>query len=139
MLLGERERMIAQAKRAAEDRDLALGPAGQSGRRYNRRRHHAVRGLMMLVDRHTVEAELIAEFELIEIEVVGLMPELLIVMGVGECYPGALGVELVGQRRIGKQVKVENLHGPISCNYPAKARTASATASAFSTCSMCPV
>src|SRR5262249_61453246 len=86
-----------------------------------------------------VETELIAQLELIEIEVVGLMPELLVVVNVGERHPGAFGIEFVGQRRIGKQVEVENLHGSTSCSYPANARTASATASAFSTCSMCPV
>jgi hypothetical protein len=49
----------------------------------------------MLVHRDAVEAELITEFELVEVEIVGGVPDFLVVVRVGECDPRALGVELV--------------------------------------------
>ena len=64
----------------------------------------------MLVHRDAVEAELVAQLELVEIAVVGLVPDLLVVMRVGERDPGALVVELVGQRRIREQMEIEDLH-----------------------------
>src|SRR5499426_1134222 len=59
VLLGERERMLAQAEGVAEDRDLrGLGPARERGRHHHRRGHQPIGVLVMLVDGNAVEAEL---------------------------------------------------------------------------------
>jgi hypothetical protein len=64
----------------------------------------------MLVHCDAVEAELIAEFELVEVEIVGGVADLLVVVRVGERNPGALGVKFIRQRRIWEQMEIEDLH-----------------------------
>ena len=89
VLLGERERMLAQAEGVAEDRDLGvLGAARQRGRHHHRRGHQPVGVLVMLVDRDAVEAKLGGEFELVEIAVVELVALLRIEIAVRQHHPG---------------------------------------------------
>src|SRR4051794_9734414 len=66
--------MRAQRQRAAQDRDLyLLGSTRQGRSRDNRRRHEAVRGLVMLVDAHRIEPQRLGVLELVEIAVIELV------------------------------------------------------------------
>src|ERR1700729_1434049 len=80
-------------------------------REYAGDRHHAIRGLMMLVEADAVEAELVGELHLVEIVVIELGAFLGIVMAVRECHPSRTvlgdGVEI--DVRIRHQVEVEEL------------------------------
>ena len=86
---GDVDRIVDQRQRAAEDRDLdPLGALDERARDQVRRRHHAVGGLMVLVDADGVEAELFGVGELIEIGLVFLRALLRIVEAVRQHHPG---------------------------------------------------
>src|SRR5262249_59886906 len=83
-----RQRIVEQRQRAAENRKLrALEAARQRAGEHAGNRHHAVRGLMMLVQAYAVKAKLVRELQLIEIIVVELGPLLRIVMAVLGRHP----------------------------------------------------
>ena len=93
VLLRQRERMLAQAERVAEDRDLGvLGAPRQRGGHDHRRRHQPVGVLVMLVDGDAVEAELGGKLELIEIAVVELVAFLGIEIAVRQHHPGSADI-----------------------------------------------
>jgi hypothetical protein len=114
VLLGECERMLAQAKGVAEDGDAAVARApGQRRRHHYRRRHQPIGVLMVLVHADAVEAELGAKLELIEIAVVERVPLLRVVIAVGQDNPDRavflLHAEI--EIRVGHQVEAHDLHG----------------------------
>ena len=89
VFFGDVQRIVHQRQRAAEDGDLGvLDAARQRAGEHARHRHHAVGGLMVLVEADAVEAELVGEFHLVEIVVIELGAFLRIVMVVGERHPG---------------------------------------------------
>ncbi len=113
VLFGDVERMLAQAERIAEDRDLGvLGAPRQRRRGNDRRGHQAVGVLVMLVHRDAVEAELGRHFELVEIAVVELVAFLRIEVRVRQHHPGGavLVLEAHVQIGIGHQVEDEDPH-----------------------------
>ena len=96
------------------------------------RRHHAVGGLVMLVDADAVEAELLAIDEEVDMALVFVGALDRIVEAVGQHDPGraVLRRRLEIERAIGHQVEGEELHRTASLR---KARTLGITSSAFST------
>ena len=69
----DHQRIVEQRQRAAEDRELgALDRARQRAGQHARDRHHAVGGLVVLVEADAVEAELVGELHLVEILVIEL-------------------------------------------------------------------
>src|SRR5262245_25878753 len=113
VLLGDRHGMRTEGQRAAENGDLYFGSTpGKSRCRHDRRRHQAVRGLVVLVDRDHVEAELLAVLQLVEEAVVELVPLLRVEVLVRQLDPHravlASGLEIeVGVRH---QVEEDYLH-----------------------------
>ena len=113
VLLGERERMLAQAEGVAEDRDLGvLGAARQRGRHHHRRGHQSVGVLVMLVDGDAVVAELGDELELVEVAVVELVALLRVEIGVRQHHPGGAVLLRVAhvEVRVGHQMEREDFH-----------------------------
>ena len=114
VLLGDHERMLAQRQRAPQDRDFrALRAARERGSRDDGRRHEAVRGLVVLVDRDRVESQLLAVLQLVEITVVEPVAFHRVEIRIRQIDPHravlAPGVEVeVG---IGHQVKQNHFHG----------------------------
>ena len=75
VLFGQRQRVLADAEGVAENGDPGARRAPRQGRRRDhRRRHQPVGVLMVFVDAQPVEPELLAEFELVEIGVVEIVP-----------------------------------------------------------------
>ncbi len=73
VFFGDHQRIVHQRQRAAEDRDLgALDAARQRAGEQAGRRHHAVGGLVVLVEADAVEAELVGKLHLVEILVIEL-------------------------------------------------------------------
>src|SRR5262249_15064001 len=97
-----------------------------------RRRHQAVRRLMVLVDAQHVEAELVAKLELVQIAVVEEVALLGIVVAVRQRHPRRriFLVEAQVERRIGHQVKQTEPHEACSAANRLNKATKS---SAFST------
>src|SRR6516165_9590214 len=102
-------------------------------------RHHAVGGLMMLVEAHAVEAELVGKLHLVEIVVIELGAFLRIVMPVRERHPGraVLCDRIEVGVPVGHEMEIEELHAAILMA-PMKASSSAAKASPFSTCGRCP-
>src|SRR5262249_3800902 len=104
-----------------------------------RDRHHAVGGLMVLVEADAVEAELVGELHLIEVFVIEAGALLRIIMPVRERDPGRAvaldGVEVGVPIR--HQVKVEEFHAGTLA--PSRKISRAATNSCGrSTCGKCP-
>ena len=76
-LLGDAQRVAADADGVAEHHDLGpLGAAGQGRGHDVRRRHQPVRALVVLVDGDPVEAKLVRVLELVQVPLVELVAEL---------------------------------------------------------------
>ena len=110
------QRIVQERQCAAEDRELcALDRARQGAGEHARDRHHAVGGLVVLVEADAVEAETVGELHLVEVLVVKLGAVLRIVVAVGIGDPGGAialdGVE-VGMP-IGHEVEIEEFHAVI--------------------------
>src|SRR5262245_63306506 len=104
---------LLRSGRAAENRELgALDAARERTGENAGNRHHAVGGLMMLVEAHTVEAELVGKLHLIEIVVIELGAFLRIVMPVRERHPGraALCNRIESGVPVGHEMRIEELH-----------------------------
>ena len=117
MLFGERQRMVAQAEGAAHDGDLGvLGAPRQARGGDDRRRHQAIGRLVMLVHHDAVEAELVAQLQLVEIAVIERVALGRIVLAVGQGHPIALVAvhHRIGQALIGHQVEIHHPHGRAS-------------------------
>src|SRR5262249_56390316 len=83
------EGMVEERQRAAENRELgALDAARERAGENAGNRHHAVGGLVMLIEADAVEAELVGQLHLIEIVVIELRALLRIVMAIRERHPG---------------------------------------------------
>src|SRR6516164_10539703 len=108
-----RTKPATSRQRAAENGELgALDAARERASENAGNRHHAVGGLVMLVEADAVEAELVGKFHLIEIVVIELGTLLRIVMAVRERHPGRavlcdrveIGVP------VGHEMEIEELH-----------------------------
>ena len=113
VFFGDHQRIVHQRQRAAEDRDLRLlDAARERARERTGRRHHAVGGLVVLVEADAVEAEPVGQLHLVEILVIELGAFFRIVVAVGIGDPG--GAVLLDGVEVGvpvrHQVKVEELH-----------------------------
>ena len=114
VFLGNHQRIVEQRQRAAEDRELgALDAARERAGEHARDRHHAVGGLVVLVEADAVEAELVGELHLVEIFVIELGALLrdrrCALENVTQAEPLRVdGVEV--DVAIGHQVEVEELH-----------------------------
>ena len=109
----DRERIVEQRQRAAEDRDLgALDAARERAREHAGDRHHAVGGLMVLVEADAVEAELVRQLHLVEIIVIEFGALLRIVVAVRERHPrgAVLGDRIEIGVAVGHQMEIEDLH-----------------------------
>ena len=86
--------------------------AGQAGRHDVGRGHIAVGVLVVLVDADALEAELVGQFELVQIAVIERMAELRIVERVGAGHPGTVVAlsKVLGQVSPRHQVKAEKAH-----------------------------
>ena len=112
-LLRDAQGVVAQRGGVAEDGDLrTLCPGDEVGGDDVRRRHEAVRGLVMLVDGDGVEAKLLGVDELGKVLLVHLRAALRVEVGVGVGDPrGALALERLVEVRPGHEVEVDELHG----------------------------
>ncbi len=140
VLFGNHQRIVEERQRAAEHRELgALDAARERAREHARDRHHAVGGLMVLVEAHAVEAKPVGELHLVEIFVIKLGTFVRLVMSIREGHPGRAvlldGIE-VGVA-IGHQMEVEDLHAaalmPLMKLWSSETKT-----DGFSTCGTCP-
>jgi hypothetical protein len=134
------QRIVEERQRAAENGELgAFDAARQRPGENAGYRHHAVSGLVMLIEADAVEAELVGKLHLIEIVVIELGALLRIVMAVRERHPGR--AVLCDRIEIGVPVRhemeIEELHAAILMA-PMKASSSAAKASPFSTCGRCP-
>ena len=114
VLLGKRERVLAQAERVAQNGDAASPRAArQRGRHHHRGGHQSIGVLMVFVDADAVEAELGAELELVEIAVVERMSLARVVVAVGQHDPDAAVLVLHREIElgIGHQMKAHDPHG----------------------------
>ena len=140
VFLRDHERIVDERQRAAENGELgALDAARERAGENARDRHHAVGGLVMLVEADAVEAELIGKFHLIEILVVELGALLRVVMAVRERDPGRAVVcnrVKIGVA-VGHEMEIEEFHAAILIA-PMKASSSAAKTSPFSTCGRCP-
>ena len=140
IFLRDHERVVEEGQRAAEDGQLgALDAARERAGKNARDRHHAVGGLVVLVEAHAVEAELVGKLHLVEIVVVELGALLRIIIAVGKGDPGR--AVLFDRVEIGMPVrhkmKVEHLHAEILIA-PMNDSSSAVNASDFSTCGRCP-
>ena len=113
VFFGDHQRIVEERQRPAEDRDLgALDRAGQRAGEHARRRHHAVGGLVVLVEADAVEAEPVGQFHLVEILVieVGALFRVVVAVGIGDPGRAVLldGVEIGVPVR--HQVEIEDFH-----------------------------
>ncbi len=134
VFLGDHQRVVHQRQGPPQDRDAAvLDAPRQRARQHAGGRHHAIGGLVMLVDDDAVEAQLVGRLELIEILVVQLRALLGIVVGVGIGHPcrTVLGDRLEIGVGIGHQVEVEDFHA-VTLSWAQKEWMAAAHSSAFS-------
>jgi hypothetical protein len=116
IFFGDHQRIVDERQRAAENGELgALDAARKSAGEHAGDRHHAVGGLVMLVEAHSVEAEPVGELHLIEIVVIELGALARIVMAVREGDPGGAvlrnGIEV--RVPVGHEMKVEEFHAAI--------------------------
>ena len=147
--LGDDQRVIDDRQRPADHADGGLfqAPRQRAGQHVGRR-HHAVGGLVMFVDADPVEAELVGEFQFVQIAVVKLRALFRIVIGVGQGDPGRLvmlqkiGVDIL----VRHQVKEMEFHqaAPFwaavfaAVLWAVNAVTAAIKSSSFSCCGRCP-
>ena len=127
------DRVVHQRQRAADDRDLGLAGARDQVRRDQvRRRHHAVGGLVVLVDRDDVEAELLGIDQLVDVGLVLVGALLRIVELVRQHDPGGAMLVPLGhvERAIRHQVEERELHQRVSAYWRMISR---AVKSGFST------
>ena len=94
-------RMIIKRQNVAENHQLRLfcSPR-QTGRHNVRRRHATVGSLMVFVDAHPVETELIRQLQLIQVTVVERMAQLGIIECIWALHPG----RTVGLRKIVRKI-----------------------------------
>jgi hypothetical protein len=86
---GDEQRIVHQRQRAPEDRDLhPLGALDQGAGDQVRRRHHAVGGLVMLVHRDRIKAELFGGGQLIDVGLVFIGAFDRVIQAVGQDHPG---------------------------------------------------
>jgi hypothetical protein len=134
------QRIVEKRQRAAENRELgALDAAREHAGEHARNRHHAVCGLVMLVQADAVETERVGIFHLVEIFVVEAGALFGIVMAVRIGDPGravALDRIEIGVP-IGHQVEIEKLHA-VALRPLRKLASAVRNASRCSTCGKCP-
>jgi hypothetical protein len=140
VFLRDHERIVQERQRATEHGQLgALDAARQRAGENARDRHHAVGGLMVLVEAYAVEAELVRKLHLIEIVVIELCAFFRIVVPIGKGDPGR--TVLFDRIEIGMPVRhemeVEHLHAAILIA-PMKDSSSAAKTSAFSTSGRCP-
>ena len=97
---------IFEVRRRAPHADLGVaGLRNERGGDQVRRRHHAVGGVVMLVDDDGVEAELVGEHELGQIALVERMAALGIIIFVREIHPQRLELLVVlGEMHVGKKM-----------------------------------
>src|SRR6266542_3171152 len=131
---------LLMSQRATENCELgALDAARERAGENAGDRHHAIRGLVMLVEAHAVKAELVGKLHLIEILVIELGARLRVVMPVRECDPGR--AVLADRIEIGvpirHEMEIEEPHAAILMA-PMKASSSAANSSPFSTCGKCP-
>src|SRR5262252_7241699 len=136
----DHQRIVEKRQRAAENGELgALDAARERAGENAGNRHHAVGGLVMLIEADAVEAKLVGQLHLIEIVVIELRALLRIVMAIRERHPGR--AVLCNRVEIGVPVRhemeIEELHAAILMA-PMKASSSAAKASPFSTCGRCP-
>src|SRR5262245_25167690 len=136
----DHERVVDERQRTAENGELgALDAARECTGENAGNWHHAVGGLVMLIEADAVEAELVGKLHLIEILVIEFRTLLRIVMPVRERHPG--GTVLCDRIEIGvpvgHEMEIEELHAAILMS-PMKASSSAAKASPFSTCGRCP-
>ena len=111
--LGDAGRRVVERDRIAHQHELdAGGPARQRRRHQVGRRHQAVGVLMVLVDADAVEADARRIFELVQVFVVGAVPDRRIEQLGGHIDPdrAMLFPEVVGQLGIGHQVEEVEFH-----------------------------
>ena len=140
VFLGDHQRIVDERQRAAENGELgALDAAGERAGEHARDRHHAVGGLVMLVEADAVEAELVRKLHLVEIVVIKLGAFLRVVELVRQRHPGgAVARDLVEvDMTVGHEMEVEKLHAAILLA-PMKASNSARKASGFSACGTCP-
>ncbi len=140
VFFGDHQRVVEQRQRAAEDRDLgALDRARQRAGQHAGRRHHAVGGLMVLVEADAVEAEPVGQLHLVEILVIELGALLRIVVAVGIGHPGR--AVLLDRVEVGvpirHQVEVEEFHAA-AFRLTRKPSNALTKACRCSICGRCP-
>jgi hypothetical protein len=112
-LFGDVNRVVHQRQRAADDGDLGLaGARDQVGRDQIWRRHQAVGGLVVLVHRDDVEAELLRVDQLVDVGLVFVGALLWIVQRVRQHHPSGAMLMALGhvERAIGHQVEKGELH-----------------------------
>ena len=88
MFFRERQRMLTDTKRAADNGDLnPIGIARKCRGGHDWRRHNAIGVLMVLVDTESVEAEFLTVFELIKITIIELASLLRVEIAIGKYNP----------------------------------------------------
>src|SRR5262249_51203505 len=140
VFLCDHQRIVDERQRAAEHSELgALDPARERPGENAGDWHHAVGGLVVLVEAHAVEAELIGKLHLVEILVVELGALMRIVMTVRERDPGRAVVcdRIEVGVPVGHEMEIEEFHAAILIA-PMKASSSAAKMSPFSTCGRCP-
>ena len=112
-LFGHPQRVVVQRQHVAQNDQFGVRrSARQTGGHDVGRRHQAVRVLVMLVDAHAVESELVGQLQLIQVAVVDLVAALSVVQVVLAHDPGrvVVGCEIGRQVRPRHQVKREEAH-----------------------------
>ena len=115
--LGDANRRIVKRDRVAEHHQVGVARAPREGGRHDiRRRHQAVRILMMLVDAEPVEAHRVGILELIEVVVVEAMTDFGIVQIARDIDPHAviLLFEIFRQEPIRHQMEPGKFHNSFS-------------------------
>ena len=112
---------------------------GDPGRRDVRVRHRAVRGLVVLVGEHAVEAELLGGDVHLEVVLVALVPELRVVVRVREHDPARLDLLARRDVRVRHEVDRVELEVVHAATPPMKPRMTSAARSGSCMISPCPV
>jgi hypothetical protein len=142
VFFGDHQRIVHQRQRAPENGDLgALDRTGERTGEHARRWHHAVGGLVMLIEANAVEAELVGQLHLVEILVIEVRALFRIVVAVGKGNPGRAvlldGVEVGVPVR--HQMEVEDLHAAARFLWLARKPSSAATrAWRCSVCGICP-
>ncbi len=113
VFLGNHQRIVEERQRAAEYRELCpLDAARECTGEDAGDRHHAVGGLVMLVEADPVEAKGVGELHLVEIFVIEPGAFFGIIETVRQRHPGGAvavdGIEI--HVPVGHQMKIEELH-----------------------------